>query len=116
MEWFRDPEIPLMVTVYVPSTAVAVLLKYSVLALVVVGFGLNSVVTPLGTPVAENLTLPVKPLTGRTVIAVFACEDTGMLTLVGDAEMVKSGEAAVTVKVTVVECVIPPPKPVTVIG
>jgi len=77
---------------------------------------LNDVVTPLGTPVAENLTLPVKPLTGRTVMAVFVCEDTGMLTLVGDADMVKSGEAAVTVKVTVVECIIPPPEPVTVIG
>jgi hypothetical protein len=116
MEWFRDPELPLMVTVYVPGTAVVVLLKYKVLALVVVGFGLNEVVTPLGTPVAENLTLPAKPLTGFIVIAMVACEDSGMLTLLGDVVTVKSGAAAVTVKVTVVECIIAPPEPVTVIG
>ena len=32
MERFKDPELPLMVTVYVPGTAVVVLLKYNVLA------------------------------------------------------------------------------------
>lgn len=92
----------------------AVLRKNSVLALVVVGFGLNEVVTPVGTPVAENLTLPTKPLAGVIVIATVACEDTGILTLLGAAVMVKSGEAAVTVNVTVVECIIAPPEPVTV--
>jgi hypothetical protein len=95
---------------------VAVLLKNSVLALVVVGFGLNEVVTPLGTLLAENLTLPTKPLAGLTVIAMVACEDTGILTLLGDAVMVKSGEAEVTVNVTVVVCIIAPPEPVTVMG
>ena len=35
----------------------------------------------------------------------------------GEAEIVKLGTAAgVTVKVTVVECIRPPPEPVTVIG
>ena len=35
----------------------------------------------------------------------------------GEAEMVKFGVAAgVTVNVTVVECISPPPEPVTVIG
>ena len=44
------------------------------------------------------------------------CDDTGMLTLVGDADRVKSGDAELTVNVTVVECISPPPEPVTVIG
>ena len=99
----------------VPSVAVAVLLKNSVLE-PVVGFGLNEVETPLGTPVAESLTLPVKPPEGVTVMVEVPCDATGMLTLAGDADRVKSGEAEPTVKVTVVECMIPPPEPVTVIG
>jgi len=45
------------------------------------------------------------------------CADTGMVTLVGDADSVKSPTAVeVTVNVTVVECISPPPEPVTVIG
>jgi hypothetical protein len=51
--WFRVPEAPWIVTVNVPSVAVAVLRKYSVLV-PVVGFGPNEVETPLGTPVAER--------------------------------------------------------------
>lgn len=104
-----------MVTVNVPSVAVAVLRKNSVLV-PVVGFGLKEVLVPLGTPVAESLTLPVKPPVGVTVMVEVPCDDTGMLTLLGDADRAKSGEAAPTVKVTVVECMVPPPEPVTVIG
>jgi hypothetical protein len=40
-----------------------------------------------------------------------------MVRLFGDADRLKSGVVdAVTVKVTAVECVNPPPEPVTVIG
>ena len=99
----------------VPSVGVAVLRKYSVLV-PVVGFGLNEVETPVGTPVAESLTLPVKPPVGVTVMVEVPVDDAGIVTLVGDAERVKSGEAELTVNVTVVECISPPPEPVTVIG
>ena len=40
-----------------------------------------------------------------------------VVTLVGDTDRLKSGVVdAVTVKVTVVDCISPPPEPVTVIG
>ena len=116
MGWLRDPETPRMVTIVVPFVAVALLLKVSVLVLVA-GFGPNEVVTPLLTPTAKNLTLPVNPPEGFMVMVVVPCDDTGMLTLVGDADRVKSPTVvAVTVKVTVVGCISPPPEPVTVIG
>jgi hypothetical protein len=105
-----------MVTVYVPSAAVALLLKVNVLVLLA-GLGPNEVVTPLGTPTVKNLTLPVKAPVGFIAMVVAPCDDTGILTAVGDADRVKSPEVVpVTVKVTVVECVSPPPEPVTVIG
>jgi len=51
------------------------------------------------------------------VIVEVPVADAGMLTLVGDADSVKSPTVVeVTVKVTVVECMSPPPEPVTVIG
>ena len=92
------------------------LLKNSVLV-PVVGFGLNEVETPVGTPVADSLTLPVKPPVGVTVMVEVPVDDAGILTLVGDADKVKSPTVVeVTVSVTVVECISPPPEPVTVIG
>src|SRR6266849_952784 len=58
-----------MVTVTVP--AVAVLLAVNVNVLVVVaGFVLNDAVTPPGSPDADKLTPPLKPLCGVTVILV----------------------------------------------
>jgi len=55
-----------MVTVAVPVAAV--LLAVSVSALVVVvEVGLNAAVTPVGRPVADRLTLLLKPFTGVTV-------------------------------------------------
>jgi hypothetical protein len=90
-------------------------LKVSVLALVV-GLGPKDVVTPLGTPLVKSLTLAVKPPVGFIAMVVVPLADNGMVTLVGDADRVKSGEAELTVNVTVVECIRPPPEPVTVIG
>jgi hypothetical protein len=102
--------------VNVPSAAVALLLNVSVLV-VVAGFWPNEVVTPLGTPLVKKVTLPVKPPVGFMVMVVVPFPNTGMVTLVGDADRVKSPTVvAVTVKVTVVECISPPPEPVTVIG
>jgi hypothetical protein len=63
------PEIPVIVTVDVPVVAVGLAVRVSVLV-VVVGFGLNPAVTPLGRPEALNVTLPLKPFCGVTVIVL----------------------------------------------
>jgi len=61
------PEVPVMVTVAAP--AVAVLLAVSVSTLEFVDdAGLNDAVTPLGSPVAVNDTLPVNPPTSATAM------------------------------------------------
>ena len=83
----------------------------------VAGFGLNEAVTPLPSPLADRVTLPVKPLVGVIVIVAVPLDERVLVRLVGDAERVKLADAtAVTVKVTVVVSVILPPVPVTVIG
>jgi hypothetical protein len=57
------------VIVTVPE--VAVLLAVSVKTLVVVvGFVPNEDVTPLGKPVADKVTLPVKPFCGATLMVL----------------------------------------------
>jgi len=61
------PEVP--VTVAKANPGAAELLAVSVSTLVaVVGFVPHDAVTPLGSPVAARVTLPVKPATGVTVI------------------------------------------------
>ena len=61
------------------------------------------------------MTLPVKPPDGVMVIFVVPLADRSTVKLVGDADRVKLPDtAAVTVSETVVEWVMPPPVPVTV--
>ena len=63
------PEVPVTVTVAVP--VVAVLLAVNVRTLVeVVGLVPKLAVTPAGSPDADNVTLPVKPPEGVTVIVL----------------------------------------------
>lgn len=54
------PEVPVMVTVFVPVVAVVLAVSVSVLVPLVL-VGLNDAVTPLGSPDAARLTLPVNP-------------------------------------------------------
>ncbi len=56
----RLPDVPVMVTVAVPTAAVLLAVRVSALVLVVL-LGLNEAVTPEGRPEAERLTLPLKP-------------------------------------------------------
>ncbi len=56
----RLPDVPVIVTVTVPVAAVLFAFRVSVLVLTVPA-GLKDVVTPLGRPVADKLTLPLKP-------------------------------------------------------
>jgi len=82
------------VTVDVPVAAVA--LAVSVKTLVaVVGFVPNEAVTPVGKPDADKVTLPVKPFWGATVMVLGPLDPWRMLTLLGDAERLKSGVAVV---------------------
>jgi hypothetical protein len=78
------PDTPLMVTVLVPKAAVALAEKVNVLD-VVAGFGLNCAVTPLGKPVALNVTLPLKPFCGVIVIELVAVEVCATVTEAGFA-------------------------------
>ena len=85
-----------MVTVEVPVAAV--LLAVSVNVLVAI-----EAVTPLGMPEADSVGLPVKPLSGVTVMALVPLAPCAIVTLVGDADRLKfgAGAAALTVRLTV---------------
>ena len=85
--WVKLPDVPVMVTVAVP--ALTVLLAVSVRmqdVVAVAGFGLNAAVTPLGSPAADRLTLPVKPFNEVTLIVLVPFAPWAMLRLLGDAE------------------------------
>ena len=111
--WVKLPETPVMVTVTVP--VVAVPLAVSVRTLVAVaGFVPNAAVTPVGRPVAESVTLPVKPPVSAIVIKLApAAPPCAIVTLDGEADKLKFA-GPVTVNETVVVCVKLPETPVIV--
>jgi hypothetical protein len=76
-----------MVTGTVPVFAVPLAVSVNVLVLVA-GFGLNDAVTPLGRPDADKLTLPPKPFSGVSVIALVPLPLCATVKLLGDAETV----------------------------
>ena len=110
----RLPDTPFTVIVYVP--VLAELLAVSVRTLVdVAGLVPNDAVVPLPMPDADNVTAPVKPPDGSTVIVLVPCEPRVMLTLVGEADSVKlPDEGEFTVSEIVVVCVRLPDVPVIV--
>ena len=69
----RLPEVPVIVTVTVPVVAVLLAVRVKVLVPVVL-VELKADVTPLGRPEADNATLPLKPLSGFTVIVLAPLE------------------------------------------
>src|SRR5229473_1217861 len=90
------PEVPVMVTVTVPVAAVLLEVRVKVLVLAVL-VGLKDAVTPLGSPDAEKLTLPLKPFCGMTAIVLVPLAPCAIITLLGDVERVKLGAGAVAV-------------------
>jgi hypothetical protein len=65
----RLPDVPVMVTVTgPPAVAVDEAVSDSTLDPVIVGLGLKLAVVPAGKPVAANVTPPLKPLVGVTVM------------------------------------------------
>ena len=86
----NEPETPLIVTVEVPVAALALALSVSTLVVVVL-VGLNAAVTPLGSPEADRVTLPVNPFSGFTVIVLVPFDPCVMVRLLGEADSVKLG-------------------------
>ncbi len=85
------PDVPAIVTVAVPVVAVALAVKLSTLE-PVAGLVPNAAVTPLGSPVADNVTLPENPPVSATVIVLVAAAPPCVIdTLLGDADSVKLG-------------------------
>jgi hypothetical protein len=91
--WLKLPEAPVIVTVAVPVVAVELAVSVKLLVPVVLA-GLKLAVTPAGNPDADKLTLPLKPLVGLTVMVVLPLLPCVTERLVGEAESVKSGVAA----------------------
>jgi len=81
------PEVPLTVTVAVPVVAVLLAVSVNVVVLAVLA-GLKDAVTPVGNPVADKLTLPVKPFCGVTVMVLVPLPPCIIVRLFGDAERV----------------------------
>lgn len=59
------PDVPVIVSVYVPTVAALVAANVNVL-LFEAGLGFHNAVTPLGSPEIENVTLPVNPYCALT--------------------------------------------------
>jgi hypothetical protein len=115
-----DPEVPVIVTVAVPTVAVeeAVSVRVEValpFAAGVTGLVENAAVTPLGKPVALNVVAELNPPVLVTVIVLVPLAPCVTVTEVGDAAMVKFGVAVeFTVNARVVVAVKLPEVPVMV--
>jgi hypothetical protein len=88
------PDVPVIVTGTVPVVAVPPAASVNVLV-AVAGLGLNDAVTPLGTPDADKLTLPLNPFCGVIVTVLVPLAPCMMLRLPGDAKRAKSGTGTV---------------------
>src|SRR5260370_40355473 len=81
----KRPNEPVTVTVSVPVAALPLAVSVSVLVLVAL-LGLNDAVTPLGRPVADRFTLPLKPFCALTVMVLAPLAPCAIVKLFGDAE------------------------------
>ena len=86
--FIRLPELPVIVTLAVPTGAVLLAESVSVLVPFVL-VGLKTAVTPLGKPDADKLTLPEKPPWGVTVIVLVPLAPCMKVRLVGEAVSAK---------------------------
>jgi hypothetical protein len=110
------PEIPVTVNPTVMLAAVLLADSVRVLVPVVLG-GLKTAVTPLGKPGTDKPTLLLNPFIGAMVIVLVPLAPCAIVTLLGEAEMPKSGfdtVAAFTVTLSLAVCVKAPEVPVRV--
>lgn len=108
----NDPEVPVIVTVEVPSAAVELAVSSSTLV-EVAGFVPKLAVTPLGSAEVESVTDPVKPPEGVTVMVLLPFEPCATVRLPGEAASEKSGGALI-VRLMEVVCESVPEVPVIV--
>lgn len=110
--------VPLVPTIEMFVAPVGVLdwaVKFTTMApLPLTDEGLKLAFTPVGKPLAERETLPLKPKSEATVIVLVGFIPAAILMLAGDADTEKSG-LPTTVRLKVVVLVIAPLVPVTVI-
>jgi hypothetical protein len=106
------PEVPITVTVVVAGTAAEVALNVATLVVAVVA-GLNEAVTPAGRPEALNVTLPVKPFLGVTVIVFVPLAPCTTLS-VGVEAVIEKLAGGATVKAIATVSLRVPDLPVTV--
>jgi hypothetical protein len=115
-----EPEVPVIVTVAVPTVAAAEAVSVSVevtlpFAAGVTGLVENAAVTPLGNPVADNVVAELNPPVLVIVIVLVPLAPWVTVTEAGEAAMVKLGVAvALTVRASVVVAVRLPEVPVMV--
>src|SRR6516164_9977968 len=109
------PPLPVTVMLYVPNAVLpptAIVMVDEPEPGAAIGLGLKLTVVPVGAPLADRLMALLKPPLTVVVMVEVPWAPCATLTEVGAALMVKSG--AVTVRVTLVVCWVPPPLPVTV--
>jgi hypothetical protein len=110
----NEPDVPVIVTVDVPAVAVALAASVSTLDVLELA-GLNDAVTPEGRPEAAKLTLPVKPFWSVTDTMLVPLAPCVTLSELGEADSAKFGvDVAVTLRLSVAECVSEPDVPVIV--
>lgn len=108
------PDVPVIVIVVVPASAVVPAVKVRTLV-EVAGFGLKEAVTPFGSAEVVKVTLPLKPPCGVMVIVLVSpAPPLATLTADGAAERLKLCTGAVTVRLMVVLPVVLPEMPETV--
>ncbi len=111
------PPVPVTVIVLVPLPAflpTVIVMVDDPVPGAAIGFGLKLTVTRLPCPEADNEIAELKPFKAVVLIVDVPELPRATVTEVGEALMLKSGVTPVTVRETVVVCVIPPPTPVTV--
>jgi hypothetical protein len=106
------PEVPVTLTVLVPTAAAAVALNVATLV-VEVEAGLKETVTPVGRAEVVSVTLPVKPLFGVTVIVLVALAPSTTLS-VGVEVAIEKDAGVATVTAILTAAVRLPDLPVTV--
>lgn len=111
------PPVPVTVIVLVPLVAflpTAIVMTDDPVPGAGMGFGLKLTVTRLPCPEADNEIAELKPFNAVVLIVEWPELPRVTVTEAGEALMLKSGVTPVTVRETVVVCVMPPPTPVTV--
>jgi hypothetical protein len=107
---FKVPEVPVRVTLDVPTVAVVLAANVST-SVVAVGLVTPARVTPLGRPLALIVTVPVNPLRSVTVMVTVQLPPWGIVHVVGEAAIVKLPVDETTVPEMLMVAVVVPEVP-----